>query len=104
MNKQSVEPNGQPAQRKVGNASAYSAHIQEGMRHDKLSSMDYHLVMTILNAVTRGETEENWKEEQQRTLKPLMTQSPDQKESSADSPSGYDQMVIRLKGLMLWPW
>ena len=104
MSKQSVEPNGQPTQRKVGNASAYSAHIQESMRHDKLSSMDYHLVMTILNAVTRGETEEDWKEEQKRTLKPLMTQSPDQDASSTDSPSGYDQMVLRLKSLMLWPW
>lgn len=104
MNKKSSEINEKPAQRQVGNASAYSAHIQEVMRYDKLSSTDYHLVMTILNAVSKGDTEDRWKEEQQRTLKPLLNQTPATKDASTNSVSGYDQMVLRLKGLMLWPW
>jgi hypothetical protein len=104
MNKQPSEINEKPTQRRVGKASAYSAQIQEVMRYDKLSSTDYHLVMTILNAVSKGDTEDTWKEEQQRTLKPLLNHSSDKKNSSTDSVNGYEQMVQRLKGLMLWPW
>jgi hypothetical protein len=104
MNKQPSEINEKPGQRKVENASAYSAHIQEVMRYDKLSSTDYHLVMTILNAVSKGDTEEHWKEEQHRALKPLLKQASDKAEDAADGPNGYEQMVLRLKGLMLWPW
>lgn len=104
MNKKSSEINEKPAQRQVGSASAYSAQIQEVMRYDKLSSTDYHFVMTILNAVSKGDTEEQWKEEQQRMLKPLLSQSSAKEDSSTNSVNGYELMVQRLKGLMLWPW
>jgi hypothetical protein len=104
MNKQPSEINEKPAQRQVGNASAYSAHIQEVMRYDKLSSTDYHLVMTILNAVSRGDSEEHWKEEQHRALKPLLSQTSDTPEAATNSSNGYELLVQRLKGLQLWPW
>ena len=71
MHKQISETNEQPSQRRIGHASAYSARVQEAMRYDKLPSSDYSLVMTILNAVLQGYSEERWKEEQQRTVKAL---------------------------------
>ena len=104
MSKQFAETNEQPSQRRIGNASAYSAHIQEAMRYDKLSSSDYHLVMTILSAVSGGRTEEEWHEEQQRTLKTLTDQPPDKGTSYTDAANRYEQTVSRLKDLMLWPW
>ena len=64
MSQQIFEINGRSSKRRIGNASTYSAHIQEAMRYDKLPSANYSLVMTILNAVVQGYTEERWKEEQ----------------------------------------
>jgi hypothetical protein len=104
MSKQFSETPEQTYQRKIGNAMAYSARIQEAMRYDKLGSSDYHFVMTILRAVSEGYTEEQWKEEQQRTLKALTNQSPDKGTSHADAVNRYEQTVNRLKDLLLWPW
>jgi len=104
MSKQIFEINGQSSRRSIGNASSYSAHIQEAMRYDKLPSANYSLVMTILNAVVQGYTEEKWKEEQQRTLKTLINQPPDPKTPHADLANLYEQIVSGLKDLSLWPW
>ena len=98
------ETHGHTSQRKIGSAIAYSARIQEAMRYDKLSSSDYHLVMTILSAVSEGYTEERWKEEHQRTLKALTNQTPDKGTAHADSANRYEQAVRCLKDLLLWPW
>ena len=98
------ETHEQTSQRKISSAVAYSARIQEAMRYDKLSSSDYHLVMTILHAVSEGYTEERWKEEQQRTLKALTNQPPDKRTSHTDTANRYEQTVCCLKDLLLWPW
>lgn len=103
MSKQFSETNEQAYERRVGNANAYSAHVQEAMRYNKLRSADYPLVMTILEAVSRGSSEEKWKEEQ-RAVKLLTEQSPDKSISHADEANRYEQMVHCLKDLTLWPW
>ena len=104
MSKQFSEANAQTSQRRIGSASAYSARIQEAMRYDKLRSADYSLVMTILNAVSQGYTEERWKEEHQHTLKALTNQPPDKGTAHADAANRYEQTVSCLKDLTLWPW
>jgi len=104
MMKQFSEANEQPSPRRIGSAVDYSARIQEAMRYDKLRSSDYHLVMTILNAVSQGYTEERWKEEQQQTLKALTNQPPDKGTAHADAANRYEQTVSCLKDLTLWPW
>jgi hypothetical protein len=104
MSKQIFEINGQSSKRRIGNASAYSAHIQEAMRYDRLPSSHYALVMTILNAVVQGHTEEKWKEEQQQALKTLINQPTDPKTAHADLANLYEQTISRLKDLSLWPW
>ena len=104
MSKQIVEIHERSSKRKIGNASAYSAHIQEAMRYDKLPSSNYALVMTILNAVVQGYTEEMWKEEQQHALKTLINQPTDPKKAHADLADLYEQTISGLKDLSLWPW
>jgi hypothetical protein len=104
MRKQFSETNEQPSQRRIGDASAYSSRVQEAMRYDKLPSSSYSLVMSILNAVSQGYTEERWKEEQQRTLKALTNQPPDERTSHADTANRYEQTVSCLRDLTLWPW
>ena len=83
---------------------AYSARLQEAMRYNKLPSSDYSLVMTILNAVSRGYTEKRWREEQERTLKALTNQPPDKNTFHADAANRYEQLVSCLGDLALWPW
>src|SRR5512138_2472725 len=102
MSKQFSETNEQTYRRRVGNANAYSARVQEAMRYNKLRSADYPLVMTILEAVSRGYSEERWKEEQ-RAVKVLAEQPADKGISYADAVNRYEQMVHRLKHLTLWP-
>lgn len=104
MNKQILPINGQSSDWKIGNASAYSALIQEAMRYDKLPSSSYALVMTILNAVVQGYTEEKWKEEQQQGLKLLLNEPSDPKAAHADLANRYEQTISNLKDLSLWPW
>jgi hypothetical protein len=60
--------------------------------------------MSILNAVLQGQTEERWKEEQQRQLEVLIHQLPDKTISHADAANRYEQTVRYLKDLTLWPW
>ncbi len=104
MSKQYSEIPVQTSQRKISNANAYSAHVQEAMRYDKLRSAEYPIVMTILSAVSQGYTEERWKEEQQRTLQVLTHQPPDKGTSHADAANRYEQIVRCLNDLSLWPW
>src|SRR5581483_2746377 len=104
MSTQFSETDERTPQRRIGDASAYYARVQEAMRYDKLSSSDYALVMTLLNVVSQGYPEERWKTEQQRTLKALTEQPPDKSVPHADAANRYEQTVRRLQGLMLWPW
>ena len=104
MSKQIFEINEQSSRRRIGRASTYSAHIQEAMRYDKLPSSYYSLVMTILNAVVQGYTEEKWKEGQQRAIKTLINQPTDPKATHADLANLYEQTISGLKDLSLWPW
>jgi hypothetical protein len=104
MSSQIFEINGQSSKRRIGEASAYSARIQEAMRYDKLPSSHYALVMTILNALVQGYAEEKWQEEQQQTLKTLINQPTDPKTAHADLANRYEQTISSLKDLSLWPW
>ena len=94
----------QKPQRRIGNAAAYSARIQEVMRYDKLRSSEYPFVMNILNAVLHGYTEERWKEEQQRSLAALVERTPEKGLPHEDAANRYEQIVSGLKDLTLWPW
>lgn len=104
MSAQFSETNEQTPHRRIGDASVYSARVQEAMRYDKLSSSDYALVMTLLTVVSQGYPEEKWKTEQQRTLKVLTEQPPDKSVPHTDAANRYEQVVRRLQDLMLWPW
>ena len=104
MSEQFTEINKHTPQRSSGSAVAYSARIQEVMTYNKLRSSDYPLVMTILRAVAQGYTQERWQEEQQRALKTLANQPPDKGRAHADVVNRYEQAVLILKDLTLWPW
>ncbi len=90
-------------QQRMTDASAYSAHMQEAMRYNRLSSADYSLVMAIFHAISEGETEEQWKEQQQRR-KILHLPSSESDVSSLAADDEHKQLVLRLKDLLLWPW
>jgi hypothetical protein len=90
--------------KQLSDVNAYSARIQEAMRYDKLSSSGYTLVMTILDAVSRGYSEKKWREEQERMLKALTNRPPDKKTSHADAANHYEQLMSCLTDLTLWPW
>ena len=104
MSEQFSETNTHIHKLKVNDADVYSGHMLEAMRYNRLRSSDYHLVMTIMRAVTHGQTEEQWKEENQRALKTLTNQPADKTESHADATNRYEQTVNVLKDLSLWPW
>ncbi len=107
MSKQFVEPNGRSESHTTlqwVSSGTYSARIQEVMRQNKLYSSDYPLVMTILNAVTRGLTQEQWQEEQQRRVTTLTNQAPDSARAHADAANRYEQTIDNLRELLLWPW
>jgi hypothetical protein len=104
MSKQFTEPEVRTSQRKINSATIYSARVQEAMRYDKLSSAEYPLVMTILDAVLQGLTEDEWQKKHQDTLKALTNQPPDKRTSHTDTANRYEQMICSLKDLMLWPW
>jgi len=104
MSEQFSETDKQSPRLKVGDAAVYSGHMQEAMRHNRLRSSDYHLVMTIMRAITQGHTEEQWKEENQRALKALIDRPADQTEPHGDATNRYEQTVNMLKDLNLWPW
>ncbi|HTK11771.1 MAG TPA: hypothetical protein VL485_31655 [Ktedonobacteraceae bacterium] len=104
MEMQFSETKEQTFQRRISDASVYSAHVQEAMRYDKLSSANYALVMTLLDAVLQGYTEERWKTGQQRTVKTLTDLPADKNASYADAANRYEQSISYLKDLLLWPW
>ncbi|SRR5579884_1776257 len=87
-----------------GKVVAYSARIQEAMRYNKLSSSDYRLAMTIMDAVAKGLTEEKWRQEQHRIVSILINRLPDETLSHGDVANRYEQMVACFKDLFLWPW
>ena len=104
MQQQFSETKEQTSQRRMSSTVAYSARIQEVMRYDKLRSAEYPLVMTILSALAQGYTQEQWQEEQQRSLKALANRPSDKKAAHADATNLYEQLVSNLKDLTLWPW
>lgn len=113
MEKPATETSEHSAQQKIRDSVAYSARMQEAMRHNRLSSSDYHLVMTILHAVSHGDTEEQWKTEQQQKRKTFYHPSLEKETSSVDiddkatstnTDNDYGQLVRHLKDLALWPW
>jgi hypothetical protein len=104
MSKQSSGANEQISSSRMSDTAAYSAHIQEAMRYNKLRSSDYHIVMTIMHAVSHGLTEEKWENEQQSTVNILTNQPPEEKTPHADAANRYEQTIARFKDLVLWPW
>jgi type I site-specific restriction endonuclease len=99
-----AETDKQTFKARVGAAAEYSASIQEAMRHNRLRSSDYPLVMSILRAITQGHSEEQWKKENQRALKTLINQPTEQTEPHADATDRYEQTASILKEINLWPW
>jgi hypothetical protein len=104
MSKQPSKANEQISSSRLSDTAAYSAHIQEAMRYDKLRPSDYHIVMTIMHAVSQGLTEEKWENEQQSTVNVLTNQPPDEKTPHADAANRYEQTIACFKDLVLWPW
>ena len=104
MRKQSSETYEPHPLSRMSDTTAYSAHIQEAMRYDKLGSLDYSIVLTILHAVAQGWTEEQWKQEQHRTVTMLSQQPTDKTSSYADAANRYEQARAYFKDLVLWPW
>jgi hypothetical protein len=104
MNKHFPGTNESSSQHRIGNGIVYSASVQEALRYNKLRSSEYPLVMSILSALLRGHSEEQWKEEQQRPVKTLTNQPPDKGIFHADAVNRYEQVVGNLKDLTLWPW
>lgn len=104
MNKPSTEENEPIASGRMTATAAYSAHIQEAMRHNKLRSWNYPLVMSIMRAVSQGFTEEKWKTEQQSAVSALLNQPSDKGIAHADAADRYEQTIALLEDLVLWPW
>jgi|SRR6266567_9572801 hypothetical protein len=104
MSEQFSETAEQTPRPRVGDAAVYSGHMQEAMRHNQLRSSDYPLVMTIMRAIAQGHTEEQWKEENQRSLKALIDQPTVTTEPHADTTDRYEQITSTLKDINLWPW
>jgi hypothetical protein len=104
MDKPSLETGEHSRQQRTRDANAYSARLQEVMRYNRLPSSDYPFAMAILRAISQGDTEEKWKEAFQQRRKISRYPSPEKESSSADTDNDFAQLVLRLKGLMLWPW
>lgn len=81
-------------QRNTSRVSAYFARIQEAMRFDQLRSSDYVLVMSILDAVLQGNTEEHWQEDHQHTMTMLRQQHSDPSMGHANETNRYEQTVL----------
>jgi len=88
----------------MSDTAAYSTRIQEAMRYDKLGSSDYLMVLTILRAIAQGWTEEQWKQEQHRTVNMLTKQPPDKQTPHSDAANRYEQTIACFKDFVLWPW
>src|SRR5574337_919148 len=99
MSNQFAEADEPYSSKKMGEIMAYSARIQEAMRYDKLSSSDYRLAMTIMDAVSKGLTEEKWRQEHHRIVSFLLNQPPDEATPHVDVTNRYEQMVACFKDL-----
>ena len=104
MSKQSSETHEPNSLGRMSDAAAYSTRIQEAMRYDKLGSSDYLMVLTILRAVAQGWTEEQWKQEQHRTVSVLTQLPADKQTPHADAANRYEQAIACFKDFVLWPW
>jgi hypothetical protein len=104
MDKPYAETGERSPQQRMHDAVVYSAHVQEAMRYNRLSTSGYALVMTILRAVSQGDTEEKWREEQQQKRKILHRPSVEKETLSVSTDDDYKQLVHSLKELTLWPW
>jgi hypothetical protein len=104
MRKQTSETHEPNSLGRMSDTAAYSMRIQEAMRYDKLGSFDYPMVLTILRAVAQGWTEEQWKQEQHRTVSVLTQQPADKTTPHADAANRYEQTMACFKDLVLWPW
>jgi hypothetical protein len=104
MSKQPSQANEQISSSRMSDTADYSAHIQEAMRYNKLRPSEYHIVMTIMHAVSQGLTEEKWENEQQSAVSVLTKQPPDEKTPHADAANRYEQTIACFKDLGLWPW
>ncbi|HEV2583060.1 MAG TPA: hypothetical protein VGT44_19525 [Ktedonobacteraceae bacterium] len=104
MNELSTEENKHMSSVRMSATSAYSARIQEAMRQNKLRTSDYSLVMSIMRAISYGDTEEKWKTEQQRAVKSLLEEPTDKKMAHAEAANLYEQTIAGLQELVLWPW
>jgi hypothetical protein len=104
MSKQSTEEKEPSPSGRVTVTAAYSARIQEAMRYDKLRSPDYPIVMSIMRAVSQGLTEEQWKTEQQNTVRALLNKPSDKEIAHSDAADRYEQTIAGLEDLVLWPW
>jgi len=60
--------------------------------------------VTHLNAVTDELTDEEWKEEQQRSVTTRNSQTADATRTHADAANCYEQTIIDMRDLLLWPW
>src|SRR5437660_2099845 len=99
MSKQPAKTNEQISSSRLSDTAAYSAHIQEAMRYDKLRPSDYHIAMTIMHAISQGLTEEKWENEQQGAVKMLTNQPPDEKTPHTDAANRYEQTIDCFKDL-----
>jgi hypothetical protein len=104
MRKPSSETHEPNSSGRMSDTAAYSTRIQEAMRYDKLGSSDYLMVLTILRAVAQGWTEEQWKQEQHRTVSVLTLLPADKTTPHADAANRYEQAIAYFKDLVLWPW
>jgi hypothetical protein len=104
MNKRSTEAYDPKSLARITATAAYSAHIQEAMRFDKLRPSDYSLVMSIMHAVSQGFTEHQWETEQKSAVKALHNRPPDKESAHADTADRYEQTIALFKNLTLWPW
>ncbi len=104
MSKQSSETHEPNSSGRMSDTAAYSTRIQEAMRYDKLGSSDYLMVLTILRAVAQGWTEEQWKQEQRRTVSVLTQLPADKQTPQVDAANRYERTIACFKDLVLWPW
>jgi hypothetical protein len=103
MNKPS-KANEQISSGRLSETAAYSARIQEAMRYDKLRPSDYHIVMTIMRAISQESSQEKWENEQQSTVNALTDQPPDERKPHTEAANRYEQTIACFKDLGLWPW
>ncbi len=81
-----------------------SSETYEPHPSGRMSDTTAYSAHTILHAVAQGWTEEQWKQEQHRTVSMLSQQPTDKASSYADAANRYEQTIAYFKDLVLWPW